>query len=199
MAYATLGFANFHDIDRALGTTSRSLPLALNTFAYRAGVNESEIAISYHGNDIAIYDTGTVSITLQTGGWDTPTTIDRLNQIARGNGIGTVQKVGGRVRFVHTARDYGWYYMEDPITVNRPGKVEHNDPDRYYGYSNSDTWHAASLASSPIGGEPEYKAILNMSRAHLRQWIKNNRREIGYSTIDSVNVREVYNSLHEEN
>lgn len=198
MAYATLDLANFHDIDRALGNR-RSLPLALNTVAYRTGVNESEIAISYHGNDIAIYDTGTVSITLQTCGWDTPTTIDRLHQIARANNIGNVSKVGGCARFTHTAKDYGWYSMDDPITVSRPGKVEHNDPDRYYGYSNADTYHAAGMASNPIGGESEHNAILNMSLTHLRQWIKNNRKEIGYSAIDNVNIREVYNSLHEEN
>lgn len=196
MAYATLEFNNFQEIDLALGVR-RSLPLAPNTVAYRTGVNESEIAISYHGNDIATWDTGTKAITLQTSGWITPTTIDRLDQIARGNGIGTVSKIDGSARFTHTAKDHGWYSMEDPITINRPGKVEHNDPDRYYGYSNADTYHAAALASNPIGGESEHNAITNMSRHHLRQWIKNNRKEIGYSTIDKVNLREVYNSLQE--
>lgn len=198
MAYATLNYTNFQAMDLELGNR-RSLPLALNTVAYRTGVNESEIAISYHGNDIAIYDTGTKSITLQTSGWITPTTIDRLDQIARGNDMGSVGIVAGRARFTHRAKDYGWYDMSEPVTVDRDGKVKHNDPDRYYGYSNADTWHAAALASNPLGGESEHNAILNMSRHHLRQWIKNNRKEIGYSAIDNVNIREVYNTLHEEN
>src|SRR5699024_5334800 len=121
MAYATLEFNNFQEIDLALGVR-RSLPLALNTVAYRTGVNESEIAISYHGNDIAIYNTGTKSITLQTGGWVTPTTIDRLNQIALGNDLGSVGVVGGRARFTHRAKDHGWYHLEDRITVDREAR-----------------------------------------------------------------------------
>lgn len=198
MAYATLEVANFHDIDRALGTHSRSLPLALNTVAYRTVYfSKSDIAISYHGNDIAIYNTSTGAIKLTTSGWDTPTTIDRLDQIARANNIGTVSKVGGRARFTHTAKDYGWYSMDEPVKVHRDGKVEHNDPDRLYGYSNADTWSAVALASNPLGGESEYRALMNMSRAHLRQWIKHNRKEIGYSTIDKVNIREVHNALHD--
>src|SRR5699024_4861262 len=197
MAYATLEFNNFQEIDLALGVR-RSLPLALNTVAYRTWVNESEIAISYHGNDIAIYNTGTKSITLQTGGWVTPTTIDRLDQIARGNHLGSVRIVGGVARFTHTAKDHGWYSMEDRVTIDRDGKVEHNDPDRHDGYSNADTYHAAALASNPLGGESEYNAILNMSRYHLRQWIKNNRSEIGYSTIDKVNIKELFFSMKED-
>lgn len=198
MAYVTLDLRNFAEIDQSLGA-SRSLPLALNTVAYRTGDNKSEIAISYHGNDIAIYDTGNKSITLTTSGWVSPTTVDRLDQIARGNGIGTVSTVGGRVRFTHRAKDHGWYHLEDAITVDRNGKVEHKDPDRHYGYSNSDTYQAAGLASNPLRGESEHNAILNMSRHQLRQWIKNNREEIGYSAIDNVNVREVYYTLNEEN
>ena len=197
MAYATLEFNNFQEIDLALGVR-RSLPLALNTVAYRTGVNESEIAISYHGNDIAIWNTGTKSITLQTGGWVTPTTIDRLNQIARGNDLGSVSIVGGVARFTHETKDHGWYSMEDPITVDRDGKVEHNDPDRHNGYSNLDTYLAAAWCANPEGGESEYKAILNMSRVHLRGYVKLNRNNIGYSTINRVNIREVHNSLQED-
>lgn len=196
MAYAELEFNNFQEIDLALGVR-RSLPLALNTMAYRTGANESEIAISYHGNDIAIWNTGTKAITLQTSGWITPTTIDRIDQIARGNDLGIVQKVDGRARFTHRAKDGGWYHMEDPITIDRDGKVKHNDPDRYYGYSNADTYHAAGLASNPLGGETEHNAILNMSRSHLREWIKRNRQEIGYSRINNVNFVEVHNALKE--
>lgn len=143
MAFATLELSNFQEIDLTLGIR-RSLPLAPNTMAYRTGVNESEIAISYHGNDIAIWDTGTKSITLQTSGWDTPTTIDRLHQIARGNDLGSVGKVRGVARFTHTTKDHGWYSMEEPITVDRDGRVEHNDPDRHNGYSNLDTYLAAA-------------------------------------------------------
>ena len=197
MAYATLEFNNFQEIDLTLGVR-RSLPLAPNTVAYRTGANESEIAISYHGNDIAIYNTGTKAITLQTGGWVTPTTIDRLDQIARGNGIGVVQKVDGVVRFTHRAKDYGWYSMEEPITVGRDGKVEHNDPDRHDGYSNLDTYLAAAWCANPEGGESEYRAILNMSRVHLRGYVKLNRNNIGYSTINRVNIKEVHNSLKED-
>ena len=196
MAYATLEFSNFQEIDLALGVR-RSLPLALNTVAYRTGVNESEIAISYHGNDIATWDTGTKAITLQTGGWITPTTIDRLNQIARGNDIGVVQKVDGVARFTHRAKDYGWYSMKDRVTIDRDGRVEHNDPDRHGGYSTFDTYQAAVWCDNPEGGESEYKAILNMSRVHLRQYIKLNRNNIGYSTINRVNIREIHNALQE--
>lgn len=196
MAYATLEFNNFQEIDLALGVR-RSLPLAPNTVAYRTGVNESEIAISYHGNDIATWDTGTKSITLRTSGWVTPTTIDRLDQIARGNGLGSVRIVGGVARFTHTAKDHGWYSMEEPITVDRDGKVEHNDPDRYYGYSNADTYHAAAWCDNPEGGEHEYRAILNMSRVHLRGYIKMHRQNIGYKSITNVNVKEIYFSRKE--
>lgn len=197
MAYATLELTLFQDIDDALGSR-RSLPLAPNTFAYRTGVNESEIAISYHGNDIAIYNTGTASITLQTGGWLTSTTIDRLDQIARGNSVGSVRIVRGRARFTHRAEDHGWYHMEDPITVNRPGKVEHNDPDRHNGYSNQDTYLAAAWCANPEGGEDEYRAILSMRRAELREYVKSNRQNIGYSSITNVNMAEVLLSLREE-
>ena len=197
MAYATLEFNNFQEIDLALGVR-RSLPLAPNTVAYRTGANESEIAISYHGNDIAIWDTGTKSITLQTGGWVTPTTIDRLDQIARGNGIGVVQKVDGVARFTHRAKDYGWYSMEEPITVDRDGNVEHNDPVRHGGYSTFDTWQAIAWCSNPEGGESEYRAILNMSRVHLRGYIKLHRQNIGYKSITNVNIKEVHNALQED-
>lgn len=197
MAYATLEFNNFQEIDLALGVR-RSLPLALNTVAYRTGVNESEIAISSHGNDIAIYDTGNKSITLQTRGWDTPTTLDRLHQIARGNHLGSVGKVEGRARFTHTAKDYGWYRLEDRVTIDRDGKVEHNDPDRHNGYSNQDTYLAAAWCANPEGGEVIYKAILNMSRVDLRGYIKLNRQNIGYKSISNVNIREIHNSLKED-
>ena len=196
MAYATLEFNNFQEIDLALGVR-RSLPLALNTVAYRTGVNESEIAISYHGNDIAIWDTGTKSITLQTSGWDTPTTIDRLDQIARGNDIGVVQKVDGVARFTHTTKDHGWYSMKDRVTIDRDGRVEHNDPDRHGGYSTFDTWQAIAWCDNPEGGEHEYRAILNMNRVELRGYIKLNRNNIGYSTINRVNIREIHTALQE--
>lgn len=196
MAYATLEFNNFQEIDLALGVR-RSLPLALNTVAYRTGVNESEIAISYHGNDIATCDTGTKAITLLTSGWDTPTTIDRLDQIARGNHVGSVGKVDGNVRFTHTTKDHGWYRMEDRVTIDRDGNVEHNDPDRYYGYSTFDTWQAMVWCSNPEGGEHEYRAILSMNRAELREYIKLNRNNIGYKSIKNVNIKEIHNSLKE--
>lgn len=196
MSYATLEFNNFQEIDLALGIR-RSLPLAPNTVAYRTGVNESEIAISYHGNDIAIYNTGNVSITLQTSGWVTNTTIDRLDQIARGNGIGTVSKIDGSARFTHRAKDHGWYLLKDHVTVDRDGKVEHNDPDRYYGYSNADTYHAAAWCDNPEGGEHEYRAILRMNRVELREYIKLNRNNIGYKSIKNVNTKEIYFSLQE--
>lgn len=197
MAYATLEFANFQEIDLALGVR-RSLPLAPNTVAYRTGANESEIAISYHGNDIATWDTATKAITLQTGGWITPTTVDRLDQIARGNGLGSVRIVEGVARFTHRAKDYGWYSMEEPITVYRDGKVEHNDPDRHNGYSTFDTWQAIAWCSNPEGGEHEYRAILSMNRVELRGYIKLNRNNIGYSTINRVNIKEIYNALKED-
>ena len=197
MAYATLEHNNFADIDHALGER-RSLPLAPNTMAYRTGANESEIAISYHGNDIAIYNTSTASITLQTGGWNTNTTIDRLDQIARGNNIGSVKVVAGRVRFTHREENHSWYHMDDPITVNRPGKVEHNDPDRYNGYSNQDTYLAAAWCANPGGGEYEYKAILSMRRSELREYVKLNRQNIGYKSITNVNMIELFLSLQED-
>src|SRR5699024_10017592 len=197
MAYATLEFNNFQEIDLAIGVR-RSLPLALNTVAYRTGVNESEIAISYHGNDIEIYNTGTKSITLQTGGWVTPTTIDRLDQIARGNPLGSVRIVGGVARFTHTAKDHGWYSMEDRVTIDRDGKVEHNDPVRHGGYSTFDTWQAIAWCSNPEGGENEYRAILNMSRVHLREYVKLNRRNIGYKSITNVNIKELFFSMKED-
>ena len=196
MTYATLEFNNFQEIDLALGVR-RSLPLALNTVAYRTGVNESEIAISYHGNDIATWDTGTKAITLQTSGWITPTTIDRLDQIARGNDIGVVQKVDGVARFTHTTKDHGWYSMEEPITIDRDGNVEHNDPDRHNGYSNLDTYLAAAWCDNPEGGEHEYRAILNMNRVELRGYIKLNRNNIGYKSITNVNIKEIYFSRKE--
>lgn len=194
MACAELKFTNFQKIDLALGFR-RSMKLAPNTVAYRTG---DEIAISYHGNDIAIWNTDTKAITLQTCGWITSTTIGRLHQIARGNGLGMVGIVNGAARFTHTSTDCGWYSMSKPITIDRDGKVEHKDPDRYYGYSNDDTYHAAALASNPLGGESEYNAIMRMSRYELREWVKMNRREIGYSRINSVNIHEIYKTMHEE-
>lgn len=193
MAYANLEFTNFQEIDLALGVR-RSMRLAPNTVAYRTG---AEIAISYHGNDIAIWNTDTKEITLQTCGWITSTTIGRLHQIARGNSLGMVGIVNGAARFTHTAKNCGWYSMSEPITIYRDGKVEHKDPDRHYGYSNADTYHAAALASNPPGGEKEYKAILGMTRHELREWIKRHRREIGYKSIENVNIKEIYFSLQE--
>lgn len=191
MPCAELEFTNFQKIDLALGFR-RAMRLAPNTFAYRTG---AEIAISYYRNDIAIWNTDTKEITLQTCGWITSTTIGRLHQIARGNSLGMVGIVNGAARFTHTAKNCGWYSLEDSITIDRGGKVEHNDPDRYYGYSNPDTYRAAGLASNPLGGESEYKAILSMSRYELREWVKSNRREIGYSKINNVNIHEIYYAL----
>lgn len=195
MAYATLDLRNFAEINQALGNL-RSLPLALNTVAYRLGDNE--IAISYHGNDIAIHHANG-AITLQTCGWDTPTTVDRLDQIARGNGLGTVSKVGGSVRFTHSAKDYGWHHIETSITVNLPGIVRSNDVDRddANGYSNRDTYLAAVWCHNPEGGELEYRALLNMSRRELREFIKSNRNGIGYESIADVNMAEIHYSLKE--
>lgn len=192
MASAVLRLTNFQKIDLALGFR-RSVRLAPNTVAYRTG---NKIAVSYHGNDIAIWNSDTHAITLQTCGWITSTTIDRLHQIARGNSLGMVGIVNGAARFTHTAKDCGWYSLEDPITIDHDGGVEHKDPDRYSGYSNSDTYHAAALASNPPGEEKEYKAILSMSRYELREWIKSNRREIGYSKINNVNIHEIYHALN---
>lgn len=194
MAYAALKPSNFDEINMTLGFR-RSMQIAPNTIAYRTG---NEIAISYHGNDIAIWNTDTKAITLQTSGWNTATTIDRLHQIARGNNLGMVGIVNGSARFTYTAKNCGWYDMSEPITIDHDGKVEHEDPDRYYGYSNADTYHAAGLASNPLGGEKEYNAIMGMSRYELREWIKMNRREIGYSRINNVNIHEIYKTLHEE-
>lgn len=193
MSHAKLEFTNFQEIDLALGFR-RSMRLAPNTFAYRTG---NKIAVSYHGDDIAIWNSDTHAITLQTSGWNTSTTIDRLHQIARGNSLGMVGIVGGVARFTYTAKNCGWYSMSEPITIDRDGKVEHKDPDRCYGYSNADTYHAAALASNPLGGEKEYNAIMRMSRYELREWVKNNRREIGYSKINNVNIHEIYFSLQE--
>lgn len=194
MAYATLEFNNFQDIDHALGVR-RSLPLAPNTVAYRTGVNESEIAISYHGNDIAIWDTGTKAITLQTGGWDTPTTVDRLHQIARGNDLGSVGIVGGVARFTHTTRDHGWYSMKDRVTIDRDGNVEHNDPDRKDGTSNWQTREAWLMVQDT---EPRWKYAKNCSRRDLREMIKDMRSEIGYDRIENVNVTEIFYGLRNE-
>lgn len=191
MAVAELSLTNFVDIDQVLGT-SKTLKLAHNTYAVRTGSNTIEI--TYHGNAIARCDLDTMAITLDTCGFETLTTLGRLDQIARGNRVGKVSKIGGQATL--TAKDgHGWYRFNNEITAHPNGKIEHNDPDRKDGSSNWQTREAWLMVQDT---EPRWKYAKKCSRRDLREMIKDMRSEIGYDRIENVNVTEIFYGLRNE-
>lgn len=191
MAVAELSLTNFVDIDQALGH-DKTFKLAHNTYAVRTGSNSIEI--TYHGNTIARCDLDTMAITLGTCGFETLTTLGRLDQIARGNRVGKVSKIGGKATL--TAKyDHGWYRFNNEITSHPNGKIGHNDPDRKDGSSNWQTREAWLMVQDT---EPRYRLAKSLTRRELREMIKSYRSEIGYDRIENVNVTEIFYGLRNE-
>ena len=217
MAVATLKFANFRDIDIELGSLA-TLKLAHNTIAYRVG--ENEIGISYHGNEIARYNSVKRRIILSTAGWPTFTTLGRLNQLAHANRIGWIGSRDGEAVLTAFASpfapevtaDIGDWLNPDPEYVAQceeryragawhrlipsiefdmdKGIIYGGDHDHVNGLSNLDTAKAWQFISANDGIE-----LADLPKAELREWIKSNRKNIGYKTIKAVNVDEIHNLL----
>ena len=217
MAVATLKFANFRDIDIELGSLA-TLKLAHNTIAYRVG--ENEIGISYHGNEIARYDSVKRRITLSTAGWPTFTTLGRLNQLAHANRIGWIGSRDGEAILTAFASPFApevtadrgdwlnpdseyvaqceeryragaWHRLNPSISFDMDkGIIYGGDDDHVNGLSNLDTAKAWQFISANDGIE-----LIDLPKAELRDWIKSNRKNIGYKTINAVNVDEIHNLL----
>ena len=217
MAVATLRFAHFQNIDRALGS-SATLKLAHNTIAYRVG--ENEIGISYHGNEIARYDSVKRRIILSTAGWPTFTTLGRLNQLATANRIGWVGLHDGEAVLTAFANpfapevtaDIGYWDDPDPEYTAQweeryragawhrlipsiefdmdKGVIYGGDDDHVNGLSNLDTAKVWQFIADNTATE-----LVELPKAELREWIKKNRKNIGYKSINLVNVDEIHNLL----
>ena len=217
MAVAELKFANFRDIDLELGSRA-TLKLAHNTVAYRAGVNR--IGITYHGNQIAYYDSVKRRITLSTAGWPTFTTLGRLNQLAYANRIGWVGLHDGNpiltafanpfapevtasmgnplnpntdyeAQWDERHRSGAWHRLNPSIVFDMDkGVIYGGDHDHVDGLSNLDTAKAWQFISANDGIE-----LIDLPKAELREWIKSNRKKIGYKSIKAVNVDEIFNLL----
>ena len=216
MAVAELKFANFRDIDLELGSRA-TLKLAHNTIAYRLN---NEIGISYHGNEIARYDSVKRRITLSTAGWPTFTTLGRLNQLSHANRIGWVGLHDGEAILTAFANPFApevtadrgdwlnpdseytaqceeryragaWHRLNPSIEFDMDkGVIYGGDHDHVDGLSNLDTAKAWQFISANDGIE-----LIDLPKAELRDWIKSNRKNIGYKTINAVNVDEIHNLL----
>lgn len=217
MAVAELKFANFRDIDLELGSR-RTLKLAHNTIAYRAGVNN--IGITYHGNEIAHFDPVKRRITLSTAGWPTFTTLGRLNQLAYANRIGWIGSHDGNpiltafanpfapavtagmgnplnpdpeyvAQWGERHRSGAWHRLNPSIVFDMDkGIIYGGGDDHVNGLSNLDTAKAWQCICANDGIE-----LIDLSKAGLREWIKSNRKNIGYKSIKLVNVNEIHNLL----
>lgn len=216
MAVAELKFANFRDIDIELGSRA-TLKLAHNTIAYRLN---NEIGISYHGNEIARYDSVKRRITLSAAGWPTFTTLGRLNQLSHANRIGWVGLHDGEAVLTAFANPFApevtadrgdwlnpdpeytaqceeryragaWYRLNPSISFDMDkGVIYGGDDDHVNGLSNLDTAKAWQFISANDGIE-----LIDLPKAELREWIKSNRKNIGYGSINAVNVNEIHNLL----
>lgn len=216
MAVAELKFANFRDIDLELGSLA-TLKLAHNTIAYRLN---NEIGISYHGNEIARYDSVKRRITLSTAGWPTFTTLGRLNQLSYANRIGWVGLHDGNpiltafanpfapevtagmgdplnpdpeyvAQWGERHRSGAWHRLNPSIVFDMDkGIIYGGDEDHVNGLSNLDTAKAWQFISANDGIE-----LIDLPKAELREWIKSNRKKIGYKSINTVNVDEIRNLL----
>lgn len=216
MAVAELKFANFRDIDLELGSRA-TLKLAHNTIAYRLN---NEIGISYHGNEIARYDSVKRRITLSTAGWPSITTLGRLNQLSHANRIGWVGLHDGEAILTAFANPFApevtadrgdwlnpdseytaqceeryragaWHRLSPSIEFDMDkGVIYGGDHDHVDGLSNLDTAKAWKFISANDGIE-----LIDLPKAELREWIKSNRKNIGYKTINAVNVNEIHNLL----
>ena len=216
MAVAELKFANFRDIDLELGSRA-TLKLAHNTIAYRLN---NEIGISYHGNEIARYDSVKRRITLSTAGWPSITTLGRLNQLSHANRIGWVGLHDGEAVLTAFANpfapevtaDRGDWMNPDPEYVAQWGEryragawhrlapsiefdmdkgvIYGGDDDHVNGLSNLDTAKVWQFIADNTATE-----LAELPKAELREWIKSNRKNIGYKSIKLVNVDEIHNLL----
>lgn len=216
MAVAELKFANFRDIDIELGSRA-TLKLAHNTIAYRLN---NEIGISYHGNEIARYDSVKRRITLSTAGWPSITTLGRLNQLSHANRIGWVGLHDGEAVLTAFANPFApevtadrgdwlnpdpeytaqceeryragaWHRLNPSIVFDMDkGVIYGGDHDHVDGLSNLDTAKAWQYISANDGIE-----LIDLPKNELREWIKSNRKNIGYKTINAVNVNEIHNLL----
>lgn len=216
MAVAELKFANFRDIDLELGSRA-TLKLAHNTIAYRLN---NEIGISYHGNEIARYDSVKRRITLSTAGWPSITTLGRLNQLSHANRIGWVGLHDGEAVLTAFANPFApevtadrgdwlnpdseytaqceeryragaWHRLNPSIEFDMDkGVIYGGDHDHVDGLSNLDTAKAWQYISANDGIE-----LIDLPKNELREWIKSNRKNIGYKSIKLVNVDEIHNLL----
>lgn len=217
MAVATLRFAHFSNIDLKLGSRA-TLKLAHNTVAYHLGDNE--IGISYHGNEIARYHSVKRRIILSTAGWPTFTTLGRLNQLATANRIGWVGLHDGEAILTAYANPFApevtaergdwlnlnpehaaqweeryragaWHRLAPSIEFDMDrGLTFGGDHDHVNGLSNLDTAKVWQFIADNTAIE-----LAELSRSELREWIKSNRKKIGYKSIGAVNVNEINNLL----
>ena len=89
-AYLACTYTDFNDlVDFLKGKESRKI--GNNTFVER--ISDFEIGVRYHRTMIVKMDPTGV-LTISTGGWETVTTKDRLNQFLRCRGVSIFQKKG---------------------------------------------------------------------------------------------------------
>lgn len=217
MAVAKLKFANFRKIDIEMGSRA-TLKLAHNTVAYRMGDNE--IGISYHGNEIARYNSVQRRIILSTAGWSSITTLGRLNQLATANRIGWVGLHDGEAILTAYANPFAPKVTADRGDWSNPNPEHTRQWEERY---RAGTWHrlAPSIEFDMdrgliFGGDYDHVMGLStldtakvwgyisellpiglneMSVNELREWIKKHKKYIGYKSIKNVNVDEIQDLL----
>ena len=70
------------------------------------------------------------------------------------------------------------------------GVIYGGDDDHVNGLSNLDTAKAWQYIAENTAIE-----LSDLPKAELREWIKSNRKKIGYKSIKAVNVDEIFNLL----
>lgn len=101
-------YIDFASLDEELGNKQMK-KIGYETVIRR--VDDFTVGVRYHSTDIIRVDPTNI-VTLSNGGWDTPTTKDRLNQFLRCLGVHIYQK------------NYTWYIVGDNGTFEFQNGIE---------------------------------------------------------------------------
>lgn len=84
----TCSYLDFDTLDSELGSKDKQ-KIGNNTFLHR--IDDFTLGVKYHNTDIIRIDISNI-VKLNTNGWETNTTKDRLNQFLRCRGMGIFQR-----------------------------------------------------------------------------------------------------------
>ena len=106
---------NYHELDQYLGNKN-DRKIGFETIVHR--VDDYEIAIKHYRTNILVVDATNI-VTINTNGWKTKTTKDRLNQFLNCMRVGIAQKKGEW--FIHGSN--GSFPYEDGTEVHGGGYI----------------------------------------------------------------------------